>query len=102
MPLISFARRNRRATDGLRLLRGPGASALLRRPRSEALKQRQLQSVSTCLGAVQADLVPNDPDYSYAQSGLNGTWGINAPTAWNTTTGSDAVTVADGRHRHRL
>ena len=26
---------------------------------------------------------------------LNGTWGINAPTAWNTTTGSNSVIVAD-------
>ncbi len=39
---------------------------------------------------------PNDPDYINGdQWELNGTWGINAPAAWNTTTGSDQVIVAD-------
>ena len=39
---------------------------------------------------VHADLVPNNPDFSLL-------WGlskINAPTAWNTTTGSNATVVA--------
>jgi Subtilase family len=40
---------------------------------------------------VHADVVPNDPSYSSL-------WGMNtigAPAAWNTTTGSTSVTVAD-------
>ena len=45
---------------------------------------------------LQIATVPNNPDYTNGdQWGLNGTWGINAPTAWNTTTGSDKVIVAD-------
>ena len=45
----------------------------------------------------QATLTPNNPDFVNGdQWGLNGTYGINAPTAWNTTTGSPAtVTIAD-------
>jgi subtilisin family serine protease len=40
--------------------------------------------------------VPNDPQYlSGNQWALNGVWGINAPMAWNTTTGSNSVIVAD-------
>jgi len=38
------------------------------------------------------DLVPNDPEYIY-QWGLNGTYGIQAPQAWDTTTGSHNVRV---------
>ena len=38
---------------------------------------------------MQIATVPNDPSFTNGtQWGLNGTWGINAPTAWNTTTGS--------------
>ncbi|WP_206107712.1 S8 family serine peptidase [Paludisphaera rhizosphaerae] len=41
------------------------------------------------------DATPNDPQYSDGtQWGLNGTYGINAPTAWNTSTGSTKTTVA--------
>ena len=40
--------------------------------------------------------VANNPDFINGDEwDLNGTWGINAPTAWNTTTGSDKVIVAD-------
>ena len=40
--------------------------------------------------------VPNDPDYTMGDEWqLNGTWGINVPGAWNVTTGSDQVIVAD-------
>jgi subtilisin family serine protease len=40
--------------------------------------------------------VPNDPDFLNGdQWALNGVWGIDAPAAWNTTTGSDTVVVAD-------
>ena len=39
---------------------------------------------------------PNDADYVNGdQWQLNGTWGVNAPAAWNVTTGSDTVIVAD-------
>ena len=45
---------------------------------------------------LQIATVPNDPNYiNGGQWDLNGTWGINAPTAWNTTTGSENVIVAD-------
>ena len=43
---------------------------------------------------VTADVVPNDPLYAANQSDLFGTWGINAPAAWDTTTGDSSVTVA--------
>jgi subtilisin family serine protease len=45
----------------------------------------------------RATLTPNDPYFTNGSLwGLNGTYGINAPTAWNTTTGSPAtVTIAD-------
>jgi subtilisin family serine protease len=44
----------------------------------------------------QEATVPNDPHYTDGSEWqLNGTWGINAPTAWNTTTGSNSVIVAD-------
>jgi len=39
------------------------------------------------------DAVPNDPEYIY-QWGLNGTHGIQAPQAWDTTTGSQGIRVA--------
>jgi serine protease len=38
-------------------------------------------------------LSPNDPQYSN-QWGYSGTWGINAPAAWDVTTGSASVVVA--------
>ena len=39
---------------------------------------------------------PNDPDYvNGTEWQLNGTWGINVPGAWNVTTGSAQVIVAD-------
>ncbi len=45
---------------------------------------------------LQIASAPNDPEYTDGQQWqLNSAWGINAPTAWNTTTGSDAVVVAD-------
>jgi subtilisin family serine protease len=45
---------------------------------------------------MQIATVPNDPNYTAGnQWGLNSTWGINAPAAWNTTTGSPQVVVAD-------
>ena len=39
---------------------------------------------------------PNDPNYTNNNEWqLNGTWGINAPKAWDVTVGSDGVIVAD-------
>ena len=44
---------------------------------------------------------PNDPNYvNGSQWQLNGTWGINAPAAWNVTIGSDRRDRR--RHRHGL
>lgn len=43
---------------------------------------------------VTADLTPNDPLYASYQSDLFGTYGINAPAAWDHTTGSSGITVA--------
>ena len=43
-----------------------------------------------------ADVNPTDPYYvNGTQWDMNGTYGINAPTAWNVTTGSGQVIVAD-------
>jgi subtilisin family serine protease len=45
---------------------------------------------------VQTLTVPNNPDYLNGDEWqLNGTWGINVPKAWNVTTGSNEVIVAD-------
>ena len=44
----------------------------------------------------QIQTAPNDPDYVNGdQWQLNGTWGVNPLPAWNVTTGSDQVIVAD-------
>ncbi len=43
---------------------------------------------------VTADLIPNDTYYASYQSDLFGTYGIDAPAAWDITTGSGSVTVA--------
>ncbi len=43
---------------------------------------------------VTADLTPNDTLYASSQWDLSGTFGIDAPLAWDTTTGSGSVIVA--------
>ncbi len=44
----------------------------------------------------QIQTVPDDTDYANGdQWQLNGTWGVNPLPAWNVTTGSDQVIVAD-------
>ncbi len=44
----------------------------------------------------QIQAAPNDPDYTNGdQWQFTGTWGVNAQAAWNVTTGSDQVIVAD-------
>ncbi len=46
--------------------------------------------------AVQDALTPNDPKFTdNTLYGLNGTNGVNAPAAWDATTGATFVTVAD-------
>ena len=45
---------------------------------------------------LQIQTVPSDPDYTNGdQWQFTGPWGVNAPAAWNVTTGSDQVIVAD-------
>jgi subtilisin family serine protease len=45
---------------------------------------------------VSTQLTPNDPSFTNGTLyGLNGTWGIKAPAAWDHSTGSTAVTIAD-------
>ena len=94
-PLITADGATIQATTvaGLYELQGPAA------------KMNQLASLLAANSSVQyaqprstvSDLmVPNDPYYTNNdQWQLNGTWGINAPGAWNVTTGSDQVIVAD-------
>jgi subtilisin family serine protease len=46
--------------------------------------------------AIHAALTPNDPKFTdNTLYGLNGAHGINAPSAWDATTGSTAVTIAE-------
>ncbi len=48
------------------------------------------------VGTLSISQTANDPKFTDGTLwGLNGTYGINAPTAWNVTTGSSKVTVAD-------
>ena len=68
---------------------------------SEGTLARQLSAQSSVAYAdpqqtVSSLTVPNDPDYANGDEWqLSGTWGINVPTAWNITTGTDKVIVAD-------
>jgi subtilisin family serine protease len=48
------------------------------------------------VGTLSISRTPNDPKFTDGTLwGLNGTYGINAPTAWNITMGSNTVTIAD-------
>lgn len=61
----------------------------------ELLKQREdiISAEPDCVLHVEATN-PNDPDYQDdEQWGLNGTYGINAPSAWSYTAGSSTVRV---------
>ena len=52
---------------------------------------------------VHLDLMPNDPSFTNGTLwGLNGTNGIHAPAAWDVTTGSTKVTIADIDTGHGL
>ena len=47
-------------------------------------------------GSIQLDQVPNDPKLTDGTLyGMNGAWGIQAPAAWDATTGSASVVIAD-------
>ena len=69
---------------------------------SRAAAMADLKTIAAVAGVVEvapdvrvmADLVPDDPYYASDQSDLFGTWGIDAQTAWDTTTGAASVTVA--------
>ena len=95
MPLITAAGATVTSTtiSGLYTVQGPPRTSA-RLPRSSPTNPavEYAEPVQT----VRVLTVPNDPDYVNGdQWQLNGTWGINAPAAWNVTTGSDQVIVAD-------
>jgi subtilisin family serine protease len=63
---------------------------------AQELSESPTVQYAAAMQTVQAAVVPNDPYYGNGiEWGLYGTSGINAPAAWNTTTGSDRVIVAD-------
>ena len=95
MPLFTAADATVQSTtiSGLYEVEGPTANmgAL-----AKQLSANSAVQYAAPMQTLQIATVPNDPDFTNgSQWGLNGTWGINAPTAWNTTTGSDKVIVAD-------
>ncbi len=95
MPLITAEGATIQATmiDGLYQVQGPAANMsqlALALSASPAIQYADPVQTVTDLAA------PNDPDYTNGDEWqLNGTWGINVPGAWNVTTGSDEVIVAD-------
>ncbi len=95
MPLITAAGATVQATtiSGLYEVQGPSADmGTLAQQLAASSTVQYAEPVQT----LHVATVPNDPDFTNgSQWGLNGTWGINAPAAWNTTTGSDKVIVAD-------
>ena len=94
-PLISAADATVQATtiSGLYTLQGPAANL---DQLAEELASNPAVQYAAPAGTVQDLTAPNDPDYVNGDDWqLNGTWGINAPAAWNVTTGSDEVIVAD-------
>ncbi len=82
------------SVPGLVEVQGSGGS--LAAVSAAATSNPAVQSVAP-VQTEQATLTPNDPQFTNGSLyGLNGTYGINAPAAWNTTTGSPAtVTIAD-------
>jgi hypothetical protein len=93
MPPITAAGATVQSTtiSGLYEVQGPSASM--------AALAQQLSASSAVPYADPTQMLriatdPNDPFYR-SQWGIDGTWGINAPSAWNTTTGSNKVIVAD-------
>jgi subtilisin family serine protease len=95
MPLITAAGATAQMTQisGLYELRGPAENM------GQLAAQLSTNLVVGFVSPMQVIHVANalnDPDYvNGKQWALNGVWGINAPTAWNTMTGSTHVIVAD-------
>ena len=55
-----------------------------------------VRATSRRVGTLSISKTPNDPKFTDGTLwGMNGTYGINAPSAWDVTTGSNKVTVAD-------
>ena len=95
MPLITAAGATVQATTISGLYEVQGLTAKIATLSQQLSANSAVQSAAP-MQTLQIQTVPNNPDYTNGtQWGLNGTWGINAPTAWNTTTGSDQVIVAD-------
>jgi len=95
MPLLAGTGASVQSTSipGLYEVRGP--SAKLAAVAEQLAASRAVQFLDP-MQTLQIQTAPNDPSYTNGTEwGLNGTWGINAPTAWNTTTGSNHVIVAD-------
>ncbi len=101
-PLFTAAGASVQATtiSGLYEVSGPAANV--------AALAKQLSSSSVVQSAapiqmLQIATVPNDPSFTNgSQWGLNGTWGINAPTAWDTHHGLKYRDRRRHRHRHEL
>ena len=88
--------RDRRGDDDLRALHGARARREHGPACPELSRPTRRSSTPTRCRPSRSQTVPNDPDYVNGdQWQLNGTWGVNAPAAWNVTTGSDTVIVAD-------
>jgi subtilisin family serine protease len=95
MPLITSAGAIVEPTtvSGLYEVQGPPSSM---GTLAQSLSASPTVQYAVPVETIQDAMVPNDPYFDYGlQWALNGTWGINAPTAWNTTTGSTGVIVAD-------
>jgi subtilisin family serine protease len=94
-PLLATAGATVQPTSISGLYEVSGASAQIGQLASQLSASPLVQYASPMQMLHVAD-VPNDPQYvSGNQWALNGVWGIDAPTAWNTTTGSYHVIVAD-------
>src|SRR5262249_30761521 len=95
LPLVTAAGATLQSTtiSGLYQVKGPTANiAALAKQLTTSPGVRSAAPMQT----LHIATVPNDPYLTNgSQWDLNGPWGINAPTAWNTTTGSSKVIVAD-------
>ena len=95
MPLITAAGATTQPTSISGLYNVQGSSTDMARLASDLSANPAVQYADPMQMFHAAD-APNDPDYANGdQWTLNGNWGTNAPTAWNTTTGSTDVIVAD-------
>ena len=95
MPMITAVGATTQSTiiPGLYTVQGPTASMA---QLATKLSASPLVEYAQPQKMVQTQTVPNDPDYTNGDEWqLTGTWGINPQPAWNATTGSYAVIVAD-------